>query len=89
MYRRTKRLYLTCTMISSVDLAHYGVSRAKDWVSVTVGQAAKTVFFIQISQGGESRGLNDRVHGISCRYSDKTCKRINYISPNTYSIIMQ
>ena len=27
-------LYLTCTMISSVDLAHYGVSRAKDWVSV-------------------------------------------------------
>ena len=29
-------LYLTCTMISSVDLAHYGVSRAKDWVSVIV-----------------------------------------------------
>ena len=27
-------LYLTCTTISSVDLAHYGVSRAKDWVSV-------------------------------------------------------
>ena len=27
-------LYLTCTMISSVDLAHYGVSHAKDWVSV-------------------------------------------------------
>ena len=27
-------LYLTCTMISSVDLAHYGVFRAKDWVSV-------------------------------------------------------
>ena len=23
-------LYLTCTMISSVDLAHYGVSRAQD-----------------------------------------------------------
>ena len=30
-------LYLTCTMISSVDLAHYGVSRAKDWVSVHCG----------------------------------------------------
>ena len=29
--------YLTCTMISSVDLAHYGVSRAKDWVSVDCG----------------------------------------------------
>ena len=30
-------LYLTCTMISSVDLAHYGVSRAKDTVSVNCG----------------------------------------------------
>ena len=40
-------------------------------------------------QGGESRGLNDRVHVISCRYSDKTCKKIKYISTNIYSIIMQ
>ena len=30
-------LYLTCTMISNVGLAHYGVSRAKDWVSVDCG----------------------------------------------------
>ena len=30
-------LYVTRTMISSVDLAHYGVSRAKDWVSVDCG----------------------------------------------------
>ena len=30
-------LYLTCTMISSVDLACYGVSRSKDWVSVDCG----------------------------------------------------
>ena len=30
-------LYLTCTMISSVDLAQYGLSRAKDWVSVDCG----------------------------------------------------
>ena len=30
-------LYLTCIMISSVDLAHYEVSRAKDWVSVDCG----------------------------------------------------
>ena len=30
-------LYLTCTMISSVDLAHYGVSHAKNWVSVNCG----------------------------------------------------
>ena len=30
-------LYLTCTTITSVDLAHYGVSPAKDWVSVDCG----------------------------------------------------
>ena len=30
-------LYLTCTTITSIDLAHYGVSRAKDWVSVKCG----------------------------------------------------
>ena len=30
-------LYLTCTMISIVDLAHYGVSRAEDWVSGDCG----------------------------------------------------
>ena len=30
-------LYLTCTMICSVDLAHYGVSRPKDWESVDCG----------------------------------------------------
>ena len=30
-------LYLTCTTITSVDLAHYGVSRAKDWESVDCG----------------------------------------------------
>ena len=42
---------------------------------------------IKKKQGGESRGLNDRFHGISRRYSDKTCKTIN-LSTNTYSIIM-
>ena len=31
-------LYLACTTISSVDLAQYGVSLAKDWVSVNVVQ---------------------------------------------------
>ena len=30
-------LYLSCTIITSVDLAHYGVSRAKDWLSVSCG----------------------------------------------------
>ena len=30
-------LYLTCTTITSVDLAHYGVSRVKNWVSGDCG----------------------------------------------------
>ena len=30
-------LYLTCTTISSVDLAQYGISLAKDCVSVEYG----------------------------------------------------
>ena len=30
-------LYLTCTTITSIDLAHHEVSRAKDWVSVKCG----------------------------------------------------
>ena len=33
-------LYLTCTTITSVDLAHYGVSRDKDRVSVDCGTKA-------------------------------------------------
>ena len=36
-------LYLTCTMIFSVDLAHYGVTRAKDWVSVDCGTIARPI----------------------------------------------
>ena len=39
-------LYLTCTMISSVDLAHYGVSRAKDWVSVDCG----TMYIVKLDR---------------------------------------
>ena len=31
-------LYLTSTTITSIDLAHYGVSRAKDWISWIVVQ---------------------------------------------------
>ena len=36
-------LYLTCTMKSSVDLVCYGVSRAKDWVSVDCGLNTKDI----------------------------------------------
>ena len=30
-------LSLTCIVIFSVELAHYGVSHAKDWISVDCG----------------------------------------------------
>ena len=47
-------LYLTCTMISSVDLVCYGVSHAKDWVSVTCGtnisdNTIKYLFFVDVN----------------------------------------
>ena len=35
-------LYLTCTMLSSVDLAYYGVFRAKNRVSVNCGTKSFT-----------------------------------------------
>ena len=37
-------LYLPCTIISSVGLAHYRVFRAKDWVSVDCGTMANMVW---------------------------------------------
>ena len=42
-------LYLTCTMISSVDLARYRVSRAKDWVSVDCGTSTLFVYICSFS----------------------------------------
>ena len=43
----------------------------------------------QCSQGGESRDLNDRVHGISCRYSDKTSKQTHHTFLNTQWIFIK
>ena len=40
-------------------------------------------------QGGESHGINDRVHGISCRLSDKSGKEISHNFHNNQSIFMQ
>ena len=34
--------YLTCTTITNVYFANYGVSRAKDWVSVGCGTKDET-----------------------------------------------
>ena len=48
-------LYLTCTTITSVDLAHCGVSRAKYWVSVDCGTNISNC--IQVSQTAKFSGL--------------------------------
>ena len=47
-------LYLTCTMISSIDLEHYEVSRAKDWVSVNRGTNL-IVFMVSICGKGQTQ----------------------------------
>ena len=45
-------LCLTCTMISSVNLAHYGESPAKDWVFVDCGTSPRIILlFISTSTG--------------------------------------
>ena len=43
-------LYLTCTSISSVDLAQYGESLAKNWVSVECGTRTISVP-VRVQQG--------------------------------------
>ena len=41
--------YLSCTKISSVDLAHYGVSHAKDWFLWIWYNFTCFLFYFQIS----------------------------------------
>ena len=48
--RRDNPRALTCTMISSVDLAHYRVSRAKDWVSVDCGTGTTKAYGVATIQ---------------------------------------
>ena len=54
-------LYLTCTTITSVDLAHYGVSRAKDWVSVYCG----TMIFNAIGKKNNAIGKKNNQTSVS------------------------
>ena len=39
--------------------------------------------------GGESRDLNDKVHGISCRYSGRTSKQTYHTFLNTQPIFIK
>ena len=50
-------LYLTCSTIISVDLAHYGVSRAKDWVSVDCGTSDNNTMACPPVRGDNPRAL--------------------------------
>ena len=59
-------LCLTCTMISSVDLAHYGVSRANDWVSVDCGTIA-TCTAIQRNNQLEEVILEKCIEHVNCK----------------------
>ena len=52
-------LYLTCTTITSIDLAHYGVSRAKDWVSVKCGT---NIYIYRISISFEANYEKISIH---------------------------
>ena len=59
---------------------------------LTLCKYIMTIFLILMENllvhGGESHDLNDRVHGISCQYSDKTSKRtfhLNVLIPNRFS----
>ena len=50
--------HLTCTMTSNQDLALYGVSRAKDWVSVNRGVDRKNRIVLWPLQVEEAHILN-------------------------------
>ena len=62
-------LYLTCTTITSVGLAHYGVSRAKDWVSVDCGTTLNIPNFDIISRYFETLKRNfDKLRDSKSKY---------------------
>ena len=48
-----------------------------------------SIFIMKNNHGGESRDLNDRVHGISCQYSDKTSKQTYHTFLNTQTIFIK
>ena len=57
--------------------------------SAALGRPAMKLLGGGASHGGESRDLNDKVHGISCRYSDKTSKQIYHTFLNTQPIFIK
>ena len=58
-------LYLTCTTKTSVDLAHNGVSRAKDWVSVDCGTSIVMAPKMKIVEFENSVGVDEALYCFS------------------------
>ena len=50
---------------------------------------SKKINYTRLHHGRESRGLNGRVHRISCRYSDKTSKKTYHTFLNTQPIFIK
>ena len=86
-------LYLTCTMITSVDVAYYGVSHAKDWVSVDCGTKNLQCFsfslhsrthFCTVKPGrvAQSVGHLTRKSGVLGRYP---VWQHTFVSPSAFS----
>ena len=68
-------LYLACTTISSVDLAQYGVSLAKDWVSVKCGTMFFVCFMLLMAANNSSCGTRNFPKAFSQnRADDGICK---------------
>ena len=61
------------------------------WLATNGGRVPVVAVCILHGQlhGGDSRDLNDRVHGISCRYSDKTSKRTYHTILNNQPIFIK
>ena len=63
-------LYLACTTLSSVDLAQYGVSLAKDWVSVKCGTS---YYAVTVSNKHEIKYGDDSILNIGQKFSSIHC----------------
>ena len=67
-------LYLTCTTITSVDLAHYVVSHAKDWISVDCGTNLSSHTLAEWLSQCASTSVRDHVISTSVqRVNDVIC----------------
>ena len=97
-------LYLTCTTITSIDLAHYGVSRAQDWVSVKCGIISYGDLVTMIIDDDNTfynwpenisfaiphwLQVIDKILCLSCQKVAVKCPSFSVIYPNVFVVIRQ